>query len=350
MQPKVSVIIPVYNKSPYIIACLDSLKKQTYPHLEVLVIDDSSTDDSWEKLRRYVGSCIHLFQIPHSGPSAARNKGLEEATGEYVTFIDADDFVEEGYIEHLVASIGDADLCLSGNKTWFQREGRWVEEKCSPGPFLLSEHSMKRALGGIGWKLYSLPFLRAHNIIFPVDIDQGEDTLFSSFALFHALPHSSKINCIDCCEYIMRRHDLSSQIHQLVSIDVEEKVIAKYKELEQAAADENLKNYYKGQQISHLAVIGRIICYIPDMPMKEKKHLFFSLARRYGVGGGLHVDRPAQTIASLSLLTHTFLPFYIITKVFYWKSELRGRYAPPAMEKMTGRGKRKTVEDERENV
>lgn len=327
ITPVVSVVIPVYNKSPYIIDCLNSVVGQTYQNLEVLVIDDGSTDDSWEKLRRYVGerdentakSCVHLFQIPHSGPSAARNKGLEEATGEYVTFVDADDYCEPGYIEHLVAGIGDADLCISGHKMWFQREDRWVEERCPSGNFNI-DGPARRALGGIGWKLYSLPFIRAHNITFPPDIDQGEDTLFSSYVLLYA----SKIVCIDRAEYVVRRHDLSSQIHQLVSIDVEEKVIERYTEMERAATDENLKNYYRAQKVSHLAVIGRIICY-RNMSMKDRKKLFFSISHRHGVAG-FHHDHSAQTITSIALNTHTFLPFYIITKLFYWKSELRGRY------------------------
>lgn len=93
--------------------------------------DDGSTDDSWDILRKTEN--IHLFQIPHSGPSAARNKGLEEAAGEFVTFVDADVFVEPGYIEHLVMGIRDADLCLSGYKTWFQREDRWVEKRRPQG-------------------------------------------------------------------------------------------------------------------------------------------------------------------------------------------------------------------------
>jgi len=95
------------------------------------VADDGSTDDSWDILSKTED--IRLFQIPHSGPSAARNKGLAEAAGEFVTFVDADDFVEPGYIEHLVMGIRDADLCLSGYKTWFQREDRWVEKRRPQG-------------------------------------------------------------------------------------------------------------------------------------------------------------------------------------------------------------------------
>lgn len=322
---KVSIIVPVYNKSPYINDCLDSLKRQTYQHLEILVIDDGSTDDSWEKLIKIDG--ISLFQIPHSGPSAARNKGLDEATGEFVTFVDADDFAEPGYIEHLVQGIGDADLCLSGHKTWFQRENRWVEERCPQGVYesYIQYGSVRRLLGGIGWKLYRLRFLKERGIVFPEEIDLGEDSIFSSRALLYL----QKISCIDHCEYVIRKHDLRSLSHQWATVEIEEKAIQKYKKLERTAADSGLKEYYKGMQISRLSVIGRILCY-RDMRMKDRKKLFFSTTKKYNITG-FHHDHSAQTITSIALLTHTFLPFYLITKLFYWKNdELRGSYAPEA--------------------
>ena len=99
-MPKVSVIIPVYNASAWIERCLESLFTQTLHDIEILLVDDHGTDDSMLVARRYVechrGMCnVHYLQTPHnSGPATARNIGLQHATGEYVAFVDADDWVE----------------------------------------------------------------------------------------------------------------------------------------------------------------------------------------------------------------------------------------------------------------
>lgn len=91
----ISVIIPVYNCREYIARCMDSVLAQTYRNMEVLLIDDGSTDGSDVLCNQYpsVDSRVKVLHIPHSGVSAARNVGLEKAGGEYIAFVDADDHV-----------------------------------------------------------------------------------------------------------------------------------------------------------------------------------------------------------------------------------------------------------------
>jgi glycosyltransferase involved in cell wall biosynthesis len=89
--PLVSIIMPLYNKRSYVKRAIESIQKQTFTHWELIIVNDGSTDDSSNEISRN-DSRIRLFQQENKGPSAARNRGVEMASGEYVTFIDADDW------------------------------------------------------------------------------------------------------------------------------------------------------------------------------------------------------------------------------------------------------------------
>lgn len=113
---KISIIVPVYNVQQYLKRCLDSILKQTYQDFELLLINDGSTDYSAEICQEYVerDERVKLFHQTNAGPSAARNRGIELATGSYIAFIDSDDFVEEGYLENLYQALvkNDADISI----------------------------------------------------------------------------------------------------------------------------------------------------------------------------------------------------------------------------------------------
>lgn len=118
MLPKVSIIVPVYNVEPYIDKCLQSITGQTYQNLEIICVNDCSTDKSVDIVRKYASQDgrVQLFSTKvNSGLSAARNVGMEQASGEYLTFIDSDDFISNTYIEDLVqeAQKSSADITLS---------------------------------------------------------------------------------------------------------------------------------------------------------------------------------------------------------------------------------------------
>ncbi|OLR59196.1 hypothetical protein BHF70_05895 [Anaerostipes sp. 494a] len=113
---KVSIIIPVYNIAKYLKECLDSILAQTYPHFEILLIDDGSTDQSPQICDRYVEKDprIKVIHKQNGGAASARNKGLDIATGDFVCFIDSDDSVKRNYIERLLDSleVNEADISV----------------------------------------------------------------------------------------------------------------------------------------------------------------------------------------------------------------------------------------------
>lgn len=119
MNKKISVIVPAYNVEKYLRRCLDSLVYQTYPHLEILVIDDGSTDGTRGIIEEYVSRFagkVFLYAQENAGQAAARNNGISYATGDYIGFVDADDFVSPRMYEYLIqeAEEKDCDLVTCG--------------------------------------------------------------------------------------------------------------------------------------------------------------------------------------------------------------------------------------------
>ena len=121
---KVSVIIPVHNSSKYILECLNSVINQTYRNLEIICIDDKSTDDSVSIIKNIKDKRIKLIELNiNSGAAIARNKGIEASTGDYICFLDSDDYWKPRKIEKQLrfiknkAFIYSEYLYLRGNKT-----------------------------------------------------------------------------------------------------------------------------------------------------------------------------------------------------------------------------------------
>ena len=120
MNDLISVIIPVYNVAPYVDRCIESVIKQTYTNIEILLIDDGSTDESGQICDRYqkVDKRIQVYHKKNGGLSYARNYGIDRASGKYITFIDSDDYVSKQYVFYLYTMIKkyDADLSICAYK------------------------------------------------------------------------------------------------------------------------------------------------------------------------------------------------------------------------------------------
>ena len=116
----ISIIVPIYNVENYLRQCLDSIMSQTYQNFECLLINDGSPDNSADICREYVekDSRFHYFEKENGGVSSARNLGIERSKGQYITFIDSDDWVESNYLEVLYKSLIDekADVAVSTYK------------------------------------------------------------------------------------------------------------------------------------------------------------------------------------------------------------------------------------------
>ena len=119
---KISVIIPVYNGAAWLAECVNSILKQSFQNFEVLILDDHSTDGTTELAQRLVQKDfrIRLMQRSQKGVSSARNQGIEETDGEYITFIDADDKIDCKMFENLLNCLEkeNSDMVLCGYYRW----------------------------------------------------------------------------------------------------------------------------------------------------------------------------------------------------------------------------------------
>ena len=187
----VSIVIPVYNAEKYIKKSIESILHQTYPVWELILIDNGSEDDSFKICQEYAKKeeriqVLHQYQ--NKGVSAARNLGLEKANGDYVTFLDADDWVAEDYLEQLVkaAKSTQADMLVCQYKKVYDadREESTLEKVQEQQAFLTKEYHQEDyveqcLLNGYThcWGvLYRLALL--DGIRFPARITIGEDVLF----------------------------------------------------------------------------------------------------------------------------------------------------------------------------
>ena len=125
----VSVIIPVYNIAPYIKECIESIQKQSYRNIEIVIIDDGSIDGSGELCEEFAehDERIQVIRQKNAGVAAARSKGIEASVGTYMMFVDGDDWIESNMVEQLVKQLNSADLVTSG--VYYQEKADKIIER-----------------------------------------------------------------------------------------------------------------------------------------------------------------------------------------------------------------------------
>lgn len=128
MNPRISVIIPVYNVEKYIEICVNSLLEQTFQDFEIILIDDGSTDKSGEICDSFSDERIRIFHQKNSGLSLSRNVGIDNAYGEYITYIDSDDIVDRNYLKILLSLVEEYKADISSCEFQFLKEGEKLSE------------------------------------------------------------------------------------------------------------------------------------------------------------------------------------------------------------------------------
>jgi len=125
-MPKISVIIPAYNAQEFIDKCLASIENQTFNDFEVVIINDGSEDNTLEIINKYVGKDerFNCYTKENGGQAIARNFAIDKAAGEYITFVDADDYISETMLEKLYSKIAEdnSEICVCNLKTFGKEE------------------------------------------------------------------------------------------------------------------------------------------------------------------------------------------------------------------------------------
>jgi glycosyltransferase involved in cell wall biosynthesis len=206
----ISVIIPVYNVNHYLDECVQSVVAQICQNWECILVDDGSTDgsgricDEWgEKDGR-----IRVFHQENGGVSRARNKGMEEAKGDYVVFVDSDDWLGQEHLEKLLDA-PQADLVVSGVTQLGTNGTNLAYRPSCNKTFTLNEESLedfvalnrKFLLYAPYVKLYKTSILRSNHICFPVDCNYGEDLQFN----LKYLQYVKTITLVEDASYYYRR-------------------------------------------------------------------------------------------------------------------------------------------------
>lgn len=151
MNPLISVIVPIYNVEPYLRPCLDSVLNQTYTNLELILVDDGSTDGCAALCDEYAAKDprVRVIHKANGGLSSARNAGLDTARGEYISFIDADDGVSPRFLELLLSA--GADIAQCGFSRFCTLETQAKFSPCSPREMTLRLHADANGVYTVVW-------------------------------------------------------------------------------------------------------------------------------------------------------------------------------------------------------
>lgn len=206
-KPIVSVIMPVYNGEEYLRQCLDSVINQTLKEIEIICVDDGSSDGSLDILKEYAAkdTRIIVLQQSNAGAGAARNNGLAKASGRYLSFLDSDDFFESSMLEKAVAQIqkDKADFVVFRCDHYMNDTGKF-----KPASYTLKKHTLPpftpfhfrqitdnvfRSFVGWAWdKVYDREFVMKHHLRF-----QEQRTSNDMLFVFSALVLAKKITYLD---------------------------------------------------------------------------------------------------------------------------------------------------------
>lgn len=213
MTPKISIIVPVYNAEKYLPDCLNSILGQTYTDFEVILVDDGSTDQSLRIIDKYIAKDdrFHLFQQTHRGVSAARNIGLKNVTGDYISFVDADDQIASTYLEDLYHAFDEqVDSSMCG----FKKIDLLSYEDCVVIPKKMIESLEDNLIGfyeatNTDWQRYLWNRMFKHSIIKSNNLRFKEDIFYKEDGLFvvqYLCASNGFVGCVDKVLYYYYRN------------------------------------------------------------------------------------------------------------------------------------------------
>nr|QIM10666.1 hypothetical protein PlAlph_5580 [uncultured Alphaproteobacteria bacterium] len=223
-MPKISVIVPVYNVESYLREALDSLVGQSLKDIEIICVNDGSTDNSLQILHEYAAKDdrLKIIDKPNAGVSAARNDGMAAATGEYITFADGDDWLKSTAYEEIYKQLGDnrPDMVIFGYYESVEgdvSEAAWnniLRKDWGNSGIPLDVQILR--LGNTVWNhFYRLDFIRKHGLEFPVGVAIAEDGLFN----IQCFLKKPVIQTLSGAYYFYRRFREGSTLTSGISLD-----------------------------------------------------------------------------------------------------------------------------------
>lgn len=246
MAELVSVIVPIYNVAEYLPRCVDSLVSQTYPAVEILLVDDCSTDGSLqiaqEYADRYPDSCRVLRREHNGGLAAARNSGIAAALGQWLTFVDSDDWVSSDYVQTLMetAAAESADVVLSGIYYYYSDDNC---REVSPFGDLTTQSSREEIVAlsrsYACTRLFRKELFVDTGILFPEEIRRAEDMA----TVIPLLTRAKKIAIVrkPMYYYFQRPASISNQNFGKVDVSFYPKAVKRMTELSAPGCETELE-------------------------------------------------------------------------------------------------------------
>ena len=221
---KVSIIVPVYNAEKFLNRCVDSILAQSYRNFELLLIDDGSEDNSGVICDEYatIDNRIRVMHKDNTGVSSTRNMGLREAKGEYIVFVDSDDYIKSQMLEKMIqcAEKNNSDIVMCGY--YLDKSGDISEAQMNYNEVYGNAESVKYGLlylyytdyhNGLFclWnKMIKRTLCSVNNILFDISLKRGEDAWF----IFQCLKHCKRVDYIpEACYYYCQNEN--SIMHSL---------------------------------------------------------------------------------------------------------------------------------------
>lgn len=220
LNPLVSIIIPAYNASEYIQSTIESVLRQTYSNIQIIVIDDGSIDNTYQissRLLENIGNHKVIRQV-NSGVSCARNTGIKNCEGEYICFLDSDDYYDEKFIHCIMTKIlaDNLDLCYCGFKEdvcgRIKKYKYGFIEGCIDGKELLDQHLNKKTYLCTCSVIYKKRLIDENNILYSEDYKYGEDQEF----IIRCLINSKRVGCVkkDLVSYVYRSNSATYKFNE----------------------------------------------------------------------------------------------------------------------------------------
>lgn len=238
----VSIIIPVYNNEEYLEKCIDSILNQSYTNLEVLLLDDGSKDNSYTIMKEYEKKYPKVIKIfknkANMGVSKTRNKALDIASGDYVLFVDSDDYIDTNYIETLISNIGNNDIIISGYKR-VNSQGKILFEQI-PKETEWDKYKYVFVAG----KMYKNSFLKKYNRKF-IGLKIAEDVNFY-------MQSASLTNKITVISYAGYNYVTSDSSVMLKSNKKDNIVLNIVKPINQYIIDNKIEKFKNNQELKRL--------------------------------------------------------------------------------------------------
>lgn len=233
----VSIIVPIYNSEKTIERCIDSLKKQIYKNIEIILIDDGSADLSYDICRKMIQSDkrVFLYRKDNSGVSDTRNYGIKKSKGEFILFVDSDDVVLENYVSSFISNVKNNDIVVCGIAE--KKNNDFIYNYINGNGTINNNYDIARnIISNCKSNLYNSPcnkfykskIIKDNDIYFEKNLDIGEDLLFN----LRYLEKCHSIGLMDECNYIYIHSNEESLTSKFNASrwDIEKKLYGKYVE------------------------------------------------------------------------------------------------------------------------